>query len=76
MARGAKKSFDEQLEQIDLQISKAQDRIDNLNQEKENILCKKRESEIGELYQYLHENGLTVSDVLIGLELKTESLSA
>lgn len=63
MAR-CKKSYEDQLKAVEEQIAKAQEKLNHLKEQRENILSKKREEELAELYQVLQENELTVDDVL------------
>ena len=63
MAR-CKKSYEDQLKAVEEQIAKVQEKLNHLKEQRENILSKKREEELAELYQVLQENELTVDDVL------------
>lgn len=63
MAR-CKKSYEDQLKAVEEQIAKVQEKLNLLKEQRENILSKKREEELAELYQVLQENELTVDDVL------------
>lgn len=71
MAR-CKKSYDEQLKAVDEQIAKAQEKLNHFKEQRENILVRKREEELSELYQVLQENELTVDDVLNMLQENEE----
>lgn len=57
------------------QIAKAQEKLNHLKEQRENILSKKREEELAELYQVLQENELTVDDVL-GMLQESEAQTA
>jgi len=63
MAR-CRKSYDEQLSAIERQITKVQDRMNILLEQRESVLAKKREDELAELYQVLQDNNLTAEDVM------------
>ena len=63
MAR-CKKSYEDQLKAVEEQIAKVQEKLNHPKEQRENILSKKREEELAELYQVLQENELTVDDVL------------
>ena len=63
MAR-CKKSYEDKLKAVEEQIAKVQEKLNHLKEQRENILSKKREEELAELYQVLQENELTVDDVL------------
>lgn len=67
MAR-CKKSYEDQLKAVEEQIAKVQEKLNHLKEQRENILSKKREEELAELYQVLQENELTVDDVLSMLQ--------
>ena len=58
MAR-CKKSYEDQLKAVEEQIAKVQEKLNHLKEQRENILSKKREEELAELYQVLQENELT-----------------
>lgn len=74
MAR-CKKSYEDQLKVVEEQIAKAQEKLNHLKEQRENILSKKREEELAELYQVLQENELTVDDVL-GMLQESEAQTA
>lgn len=63
MARG-RKSYQTQLDALEAQITKAQDKLNNLKVQKEAILSKQREEELSELYQVMKDNNLTTDDIL------------
>ena len=74
MAR-CKKSYEDQLKAVEEQIAKAQEKLNHLKEQRENILSKKREEELAELYQVLQEHELTVDDVL-GMLQESEAQTA
>lgn len=59
-----RKSYEQQLNALDEQISKAQEKLDALTEQRELVLAKKKEEELSELYNVLQENGMTVDEVL------------
>lgn len=63
MARGQKKSLEEQIQTVDQQIAKVQARLDALKKDKEEILKVKAENEMKELYQLLQASGLSVEEL-------------
>lgn len=63
MAR-CRKSYEEQLNAIEGQITKVQDKLNILLEQRESVLAKKREDELAELYQVLQDNNLTAEDVM------------
>lgn len=67
MAR-TRKSFEQQLMILDEQIDKVQEKLNGLMAQRETLLIKKREEEIGDLYQVLQENGLSAQDILKMIE--------
>ena len=73
MAR-CKKSYEDQLKAVEEQIAKAQEKLNHLKEQRENILSKKREEELAELYQVLQDE-LTVDDVL-GMLQESEAQTA
>ncbi len=64
MARGQRKSFEERIQSLDVQIQKEQDRLDALLLEKEELLTRKRESELKELYEVMAEHNLEADEVV------------
>ena len=70
-----KKSYEDQLKAVEEQIAKVQEKLNHLKEQRENILSKKREEELAELYQVLQENELTVDDVL-GMLQESEAQTA
>lgn len=63
MARGQKKSLEEQIQTVDQQIAKVQARLDALKKDKEEILKVKAENEMKELYQLMQASGLSVEEL-------------
>ena len=62
MAR-QRKSIDNQIEVLNEQISKVQGKLNILLEQREELLSKKREEEISELYDLIKDRGLSVQDV-------------
>ncbi|RHP34427.1 hypothetical protein [Lachnotalea sp. AF33-28] len=63
MARGQKKSLEEQIRTVDQQIAKVQARLDALKKDREEILKVKAENEMKELYQLMQASGLSVEEL-------------
>ena len=64
MARGPRKSYEDQLKNVEEQIERCTQRLNRLKEEKEAILSQKRQSELKELYQLLQEQNLSVEDAM------------
>lgn len=62
MAR-LRKSFEEQINTIDEQINKLQNKIDTLLQQRTNLQNKQRDEEIGALYELMKENNLSIEEL-------------
>lgn len=62
MARRCK-SYEEQIEALNQQISKAQDKLDSLVLQREELLEKKKQEDLQELYTLIKNNNLTISDI-------------
>ncbi|WP_346908740.1 hypothetical protein [Faecalicatena orotica] len=75
MAR-QRKSLDNQIHALEEQINKQQDKLDVLMQQKEELENKKREEELGELYNFMKANELSIEDLygLIGQNEGQEDL--
>lgn len=63
MARGQKKTLEEQILTVDQQIAKVQARLDALKKEREEILKARAENEMKELYQLMQASGLSVEEL-------------
>ena len=63
MARGQKKSLEEQIRTVDQQIAKVQARLDALKKDREEILKVKAENEMKGLYQLMQASGLSVEEL-------------
>ena len=63
MARGQKKSLEEQIRTVDQQIAKVQARLDALKKDREEILKVKAENEMKELYQLMQASGRSVEEL-------------
>lgn len=73
MAR-PRKSVDEQIRALDVQISRLQDKLDALLEKKEGLITRKRQEEIGKLYDFMKVNRISVQDVyhLMGEQLTSQ----
>jgi predicted nucleic acid-binding Zn-ribbon protein len=72
MPRGKKKtaleSITEQLEQIDTQIQKEQEKLKDLEAKKKELLDLKKKQELNDLYTQIKASGKSVEDVLLALK--------
>lgn len=64
MARGQRKSTDDQIAVIDEQIAKVQSKMDALLDQKKALEQKKREEALGQLYDMIQESGKSIEDIL------------
>lgn len=62
MARRGK-SYEEQMEVLSEQIAKAEDKLNALIAQREELAEKKRQEELQELYALMQNNNLAISDV-------------
>lgn len=60
-----KRTYDEQIETLNGQITKTQERLDSLITQREELIEKKKQEELQELYDKLKANNLTIDDVLV-----------
>ena len=65
MARGQRKSIDDQIEVLDGQIEKAQAKLDELLSKREELEGKKREEALGYLYDMIQESGKSIEDIMM-----------
>lgn len=64
MARGAKKTYDDQLELLEVQIEKVQSKMDSLLETREELLKAKRDAEIGKLYEFMISKGVSAEQLM------------
>lgn len=65
MARGQRKSIDDQIAVLDEQIAKVQSKMDVLLEEKKGLEQKKREEALGQLYDMIQESGKSIEDIMM-----------
>ena len=65
MARGQRKSIDDQISVLDEQIAKVQAKMDVLLEEKKGLEQKKREEALGQLYDMIQESGKSIEDIMM-----------
>ena len=65
MARGQRKSIDDQIAVLDEQIAKVQAKMDVLLEEKKGLEQKKREEALGHLYDMIQESGKSIEDIMM-----------
>ncbi|WP_122643027.1 hypothetical protein [Luxibacter massiliensis] len=62
MAR-QRKPLTEQIEILDGQIAKLQEKLDILTKQREELIVKKREEELSELYKFMQDNQISIQDL-------------
>lgn len=62
MAR-QRKSLEEQIDVLEVQIDKLQGKLDLLLKQRDELLAKKREEELGELYEFMKANDMSIQDL-------------
>ena len=65
MARGQRKSIDDQIAVLDEQIAKAQAKVDTLLEERKGLEQRKREEALGQLYDMIQESGKSIEDIMM-----------
>jgi len=65
MARGQRRSIDDQIAVLDEQIAKVQVKMDALLEEKKGLEQKKREEALGQLYDMIQESGKSIEDIMM-----------
>ena len=65
MARGQRKSIDDQIAILDEQIDKVQVKMDALLEQREGLEQKKREETLGQLYDMIQESGKSIEDIMM-----------
>lgn len=64
MARGQRKSIDDQIAVLDEQIAKVQAKMDALLDQRKALEQKKREEALGQLYDMIQESGKSIEDIM------------
>lgn len=67
MARNRKVDFENQLKKVEDQISVTQSKLQELENEKKQILQMKKEYELEQLYQLASSQGMSIQDVMVQL---------
>ncbi|WP_394923588.1 hypothetical protein [uncultured Robinsoniella sp.] len=65
MARGQRKSIDDQIAILDEQIAKVQVKMDALMEERKGLEQKKREEALSQLYDMIQESGKSIEDIMM-----------
>lgn len=70
MPRGVRKTidYDEELQKIDMQITRWQNTIKELQEKKRELLEQKQQQEMKQIYVYMQENNLTSADLLARIQ--------
>lgn len=63
MARGPRKTLEEQIQSLDVLIEKAKSRLDDLLEQREGLEQQRREEEVGRLYDLMVESGKTLEEL-------------
>lgn len=67
--------YEDEIQKIDMQITKWKNTIKELEEEKERLLREKRETEVGALYEAIQESGLSVSELIQRIKDDPSSIS-
>ena len=70
MARGQRKTIDDQIAVLDEQIAKVQTKMDALLEQRKELEQKKREDALGHLYDMIQESGKSVEDIMSLINIK------
>lgn len=70
MARGQRKTIDDQIAVLDEQIAKVQLKMDALLEQRKGLEQKKREDKLGQLYDMIQESGKSVEDIMSMINVK------
>lgn len=70
MARGVRGAvnYDAQIQKLDEKIERYTNLLSGLKAQKQELLTKKQENDMHDLYTYMQENGLSAADVIAQLE--------
>lgn len=70
MPRGVRKPIDyeEELQKIDMQITRWQNTIKELQEKKRELLEQKQQQEMKQIYVYMQENNLSSADLLARIQ--------
>lgn len=70
MARGQRKTIDDQIAVLDEQIAKVQTKMDALLEQRKELEQKKREDALGHLYDMIQDSGKSVEDIMSMINIK------
>ncbi|MCJ7836236.1 hypothetical protein MUB23_12665 [Cuneatibacter sp. NSJ-177] len=68
MARGVRMTFEEKIHELDAKIRVSEDKLEALKSEREELAAKRREEELGQLYNLMQEKSVSVSELKAILE--------
>lgn len=75
MAR-MRKNIDDQIQAAKEQVEKAKVKLEALEQQLDELCMKKKEQEIGDLYDYLQERGLSIDEVKKIIQEEKEAMAS
>lgn len=73
MARGVRRSIDDEMAKVDIQIEKCNQELINLQEQRKQLLKQKEQAELDLLYSFVKKSGKSVSEFLSELNLIQES---
>ena len=68
MARGVRMTLEEKIHELDAKIRTAEEKLETLKCEREELAVRQREEELGQLYNLMQQKSLTIPELKAILE--------
>ena len=73
MARGVRRSIDDEIDKVDIQIEKCNQELLNLQEQRKQLLKQKEQADLETLYSFVKKSGKSVSEFISELIPSQES---
>jgi len=73
MARGIRRSIDDEISKVDIQIEKCNQELLNLQEQRKQLLKQKEQADLETLYSFVKKSGKSISEFISELSPAQES---
>lgn len=73
MARGIRRSIDDEISKVDIQIQKCSQELSDLQEQRKQLLKQKEQAELETLYNFVKKSGKSISEFISELSPSQES---
>jgi recombinational DNA repair ATPase RecF len=73
MARGYRRSIDDEISKVDIQIEKCSQELINLQEQRKQLLKQKEQADLETLYNFIKKSGKSISEFISELSPSQES---